>query len=119
MAKETAKDILRNEYLNFVSKALADNGEEVLEIASNAFCFPVVDKEGNDLFVRIKVEIPTGSKDEPFDGYALQEDYKIHLAEKAEKAKANAEKKARKIEKDKKQRALSEKIKSEKAKAKA
>lgn len=113
------KDLKRTEYLNLIEKALIDNGEEVLEIATNAFCFPIVDQDGNDLFIRVKVEVPTGSKDEPFDGYAMQEDYLLSLEKKREKEKAKAEQKAKKMERDKKQRELSAKIKAEKAKAKA
>ncbi len=113
------KELKRIEYMNLVRKALEDNGEQVLEIASNAYAFPIVDKDGNDLFIRVKVEIPKGSKDEPFDGYAMEEDYRLKQAEKAEKEKKKAAEKAKKVERDKKQRELSAKIKAEKEKAKS
>ena len=113
------KELKRVEYMEMVRKMLEENGEDVLEIATNAFAFPIVDKDGNDLFIRIKVEIPKGAKDEPFDGYALRDDFAMKRAEKAEKAKRQAEEKAKKIAKDKKQRELSAKIKAEKAKAKS
>ena len=113
------KEIKRNEYMELIEKALEANGEEVLKIGTNAFCFPIVDKDGNDLFIRVKVEIPKGSKDEPFDGYAMKEDFELKEAERAEKARKQAEAKARKMERDKKQRELSAKIKAEKEKAKA
>ena len=38
---------------------------------------------------------------EPYDGFELAEDYEMKLAEKERKAKENAEKKAKKIAKDK------------------
>ena len=113
------KEMKRVEYMELVKKALLENGEDVLEIASNAICFPIVDKDGNDLFIRIKVEVPKGSKDEPFDGYAMQDDYRLKVAEKAEKEKKKAAEKARKMERDKKQRELSAKIKAEKEKERA
>lgn len=117
MAKNL-KELVRVQYMNLVRSALEANGEDVLDIASNAFCFPVVDSEGNDLYIRVKVEIPKGSKDEPFDGYAMRDDYTLKCAEKAQKAEKAKAEKAKKIERDKKQREVAARIKAEKAKAK-
>lgn len=118
MAKNL-KEVVRVQYMNLVRSALEANGEDVLDIASNAFCFPVVDSEGNDLYIRVKVEIPKGSKDEPFDGYAMRDDYTLKCAEKAAKAEKAKAEKAKKIERDKKQREVAARIKAEKAKANA
>ena len=47
-------------------------------------------------------KIPTGANKgtEPYDGYAMAEEYEMKLKEKAEKAKRAAEAKAKKIAKD-------------------
>ena len=112
-SKKSLHDSLRAKYIERVSKFLADAGEEVLVTGSNEIALPCVDSEGNDEFIVITFKVPTGSRDgDAYDGYSMAEDFKMKSAEKAEKAKITAEKKAKKIAQDKKMR-------EEKAKAKA
>lgn len=112
-SKKSLHDALRAKYMERVSKFLADAGEEILVTGSNEIALPCVDSEGNDEFIVITFKVPTGSRDgDAYDGYSMAEDFKIKSAEKAEKAKIAAEKKAKKIAQDKKMR-------EEKAKAKA
>lgn len=81
-------------------KYFEDKGEDVGMISSNSFNMPIVvnDEEG---FAEIVVKI---TKDVGDDGYLKREAYSLSLAEKAEKAKAAAEKKAKKIAADTKRR---------------
>ena len=112
-SKKSLHDALRAKYIERVSKFLADAGEEVLVTGSNEIALPCVDSEGNDEFIVLTFKVPTGSRDgDAYDGYSMAEDFKIKSAEKAEKAKIAAEKKAKKIAQNKKMR-------EEKAKAKA
>lgn len=112
-SKKSLHNALRANYIERVSKFLADAGEEVLVTGSNEIALPCVDSEGNDEFIVITFKVPTGSRDgDAYDGYSMAEDFKMKSAEKAEKAKIAAEKKAKKIAQDKKMR-------EEKAKAKA
>ena len=112
-SKKSLHNALRAKYIERVSKFLADAGEEVLVTGSNEIALPCVDSEGNDEFVVITFKVPTGSRDgDAYDGYSMAEDFKIKTAEKAEKAKIAAEKKAKKI-------AQNKKMCEEKAKAKA
>ena len=112
-SKKSLHDALRVKYIERVSKFLADAGEEVLITGSNEIALPCVDSEGNDEFIVLTFKVPTGSRDgDPYDGYSIAEDFKMKSAEKAEKAKIAAEKKAKKIAQNKKMR-------EEKAKAKA
>ena len=112
-SKKSLHDALRAKYIERVSKFLADAGEEVLITGSNEIALPCVDSEGNDEFIVLTFKVPTGSRDgDPYDGYSIAEDFKMKSAEKAEKAKIAAEKKAKKIAQNKKMR-------EEKAKAKA
>ena len=71
--------------------------ENILKDITNYFT-----EKGGEWFARVKVEIPTGSRDdkEPFDGYALAEDYRVTNEEKEKKARENAEKKQKKIKRD-------------------
>ena len=113
ISKKSLHDALRAKYIERVSKFLADAGEEVLITGSNEIALPCVDSEGNDEFIVLTFKVPTGSRDgDPYDGYSIAEDFKMKSAEKAEKAKIAAEKKAKKIAQNKKMR-------EEKAKAKA
>ena len=78
-------------------------GEEVLVVKSNEIAIPVVGCEGNEDFIVINFKVPTGANKgtEPYDGYALAEDYVHNLAEKERKAEERKAEKARKIERDK------------------
>lgn len=76
-------------------------------IASNSFNFPVVE-DGEEGWVEIVVKV---TKDGGDDGYAKRDEYEMKCSERAEKAKVAAEKKAKKIAKDKADR---EKRKAEK-----
>ena len=80
-------DATRNFYLTAIAQALTAQGEQVLDIASNAICFPCVIEDGDE--------------------------WEFRKAEKAEKAKAKAAEKARKIERDRKAREV--KAKAEQA----
>lgn len=95
-------DALRNQYLNLITELLAGADEEVLRVKSNEIALPCVDAEGNDSYVVITVKVPTGSRDgDPYDGYGEAESYALACKQKAEKAEADAKKKAAKIAKDK------------------
>lgn len=120
-SKKSLHDALRAKYIERVSKFLADAGEEVLVTGSNEIALPCVDSEGNDEFIVITFKVPTGSRDgDAYDGYSMAEDFKMKTAEKAEKAKIAAERKAKKIARDKKMREEKAKAKAEhSAKAKA
>ena len=120
-SKKSLHDALRAKYIERVSKFLADAGEEVLVTGSNEIALPCVDDEGNDEFIVITFKVPTGSRDgDAYDGYSMAEDFKMKSAEKAEKAKIAAERKAKKIARDKKMREEKAKAKAEhSAKAKA
>lgn len=115
VSKKSLHEALRTSYMEKVYAALLDAGEEILRTASNEFAIPCVDSEGNDEFIVLTFKVPTGSRDgDPYDGYAVAEEYAMKAADKAVKAKEQAAKKAAKIAKDEANR----KAKAE-AKAKA
>ena len=107
MAKSTRKELrekLKSEYLEKVIESFSE--EEILRVGSNEIAIPVVDSEGNEDYIVIVVKIPTGSRldGEPYDGYAVAEDYAMKQEEKARKAeerKAKAEKDKAKREAEK------------------
>lgn len=100
-----AKDVLRNEYVEVIRKALGDLGEDVLQVKSNELSIPVVGQDGNEYYVNFTVKVPNGSRDgDAYDGYAEAEDYELKEKVKREKREAAAKKKAEKIAKDKARR---------------
>ena len=115
VSRKVEREIIRGEFLTKINEFLKLNGEEVLRVKSNEIAIPVVGCEGNEDFLVITFKVPTGANKgaEPYDGYAMAEEYELKLKDKAEKAKANAEKKAKKIAKDeeirKKKREMKEK----------
>lgn len=104
MSKKS-KETLKQKYYDLITKFLSEQGEDVLQIKSNEFCFPICDEEGNEEYIKIVVSIPTGKRNpdktvEPFDGYMEAEGYRIEQKAKKEKAEATAKKKAEKIRRD-------------------
>lgn len=103
-SRKALREMVKSQYMEMLVKMLSEQ-EDVGITGSNEFNFPVVDSEGNEDFVVIKVTIPTGSRDgEPYDGYGARNDWDIHLKEKAEKDAKSAADKAKKIERDSKAR---------------
>ena len=104
-SKKSLRDSLRARYMDYVRTALVGLGEDVLVVGSNEYAIPCVDTDGNDEFVVITVKVPTGSRDgDAYDGYAMAEEYRMKLVTKAERDKARAEAKAKKIAKDEERR---------------
>jgi hypothetical protein len=110
MTKAQLETALRNQFLTFVTEQVqASFDTDVLPVSASELAIPCLDAEGNEKFVLIKVSIPRGTRNgeggyDPYDGYAVAEDYAIDCQEKAQK-KADAEaKKQAKIARDQKAR---------------
>jgi hypothetical protein len=112
----TSRKVLREElkmyYLTNLITHYTEAGEEVLRIKSNEIAIPVVDREGNEDFIKIVVSIPTGANKgtEPFDAYELAEEYQMKVEEKAKKQIEAEEKKKKKIAQDEKRRSKEKEI---------
>ena len=103
MANKKEMETVRNEWVKKFYDFLDGIGEDVGYEKSNTLNIPVVGEEGGEYFVKIAVSVPTGGRDgEPYDGYAVREEYQMKIAEKAEKEKAKAEKKKKKTAKSEK-----------------
>lgn len=102
VSRKVEREIIRKSFLDKVSQFLAESGEEVLIVKSNEIAIPVVGCEGNEDFLVLTFKVPTGANKgtEPYDGYALAEDYVHNLAEKERKAEERKAEKARKIARD-------------------
>ena len=108
---------LKKRFFDVITKTLTEQGEEILQIDKATFCIPTLDAEGEEAWVRVKVDIPHGQRGgDAFDGYAEKENFLLEMRMKAEKNARIAEEKARKIERDKKRR---EQLKEQREKAKA
>ena len=103
VSRKVEREILREDYLQKIIDTFLNLDEDVLRVKSNEIAIPVVGCEGNEDFIVVTVKVPTGANKglEPYDGYEMAQDYEMKLAEKDRKAKENAEKKAKKIAKDK------------------
>lgn len=99
LMKLTNANSIRAKYLEALMNALGT--EDIGQIASNSFNFPVVAEDGEEGWVEVVIKVPKEGGDEGFD---KREEYKLKCAERVEKAKAKAEAKAKKIAYDKKVR---------------
>ena len=103
-SRKALRDAVKAQYMKQIMEMLGQQ-EDVGMTASNEFNFPVVDSEGNEDFIVVKLVIPTGTREgDPYDGYGARNDYEINQREKADKAKKAAEAKAKKIARDTKMR---------------
>lgn len=110
--RKELREKIKAHYVEVFAQMLHE--EDVLRVGSNEIAFPIVDEEGNEDFIVVTIKIPTGSRDgEPYDGYAMAQEYEMKLQAKAEKARIAKEKKAKKIEKDKKMREAKAKARAE------
>lgn len=102
VSRKIERELLRTDFLEKVSQFLYEGGEEVLRVKSNEIAIPVVGCEGNEDFIVINFKVPIGANKgtEPYDGYAVAEDYVHNLAEKERKAKERKAEKERKIKRD-------------------
>lgn len=104
MSKKT-NDALRQMYVGNLMEILAGMGEDPIRVNGSEIAIPVVDGDGEDNYVVFKVQVPTGSRDgDPYDPYALAQEYWMKKEQREARAKEDAEKKARKIARDQKAR---------------
>lgn len=109
----TKFDNVRNEVMAQVRAILDKMDYEVLITGTQELCVPIVGEENEEGFLVLTFKVPKGSRDgDPYDGYAVAEEFQMKQKAKAEKAEASAKKKAEKIKRD-------EEIRRKKAEAKA
>lgn len=110
MTKAQLENKLRNTYLDLIREMVAKEIEtDALTVSASELAIPCLDEEGNEKFVLIKVSIPRGTRNgeggyDPYDGYAVAEDYALDCKEKAQKKEDAEAKKQAKIAKDQKAR---------------
>lgn len=115
MSKASMETAIRNTMLENIMKMIdSEYATDALPVSASEIAVPVVDEEGNEKFALIKVSIPRGTRNgdggyTPYDGYAAAEDYKLDLADKADKARAREEKKERAV-KEKERKAKARKV---------
>ena len=96
MSKASLETEIRNQVLQTIIDAV-NPISDILPVSASELALPVVDSEGNEKFAVIKVTIPRGERDGnggyiPYDGYAAAEDWKLVLADRADKAAKRKEK---------------------------
>ena len=118
--KKVLHEEIRAKYMAMLSNYLTEQNEEVLVVGSNEIAIPCLDSEGNDEYMVITFKVPTGSRDgDAYDGYSMAEDYAMKVREQAEKAEKAKAEKEKKIAKDKAMREQKAKAKAEREAAKA
>lgn len=115
MSKASMETAIRNQMLENIKKMIdSEYATDALPVSASEIAVPVVDEEGNEKFALIKVSIPRGTRNgdggyTPYDGYAAAEDYKLDLADRADKVRAREEKKER-AAKEKERKAAAKKV---------
>lgn len=88
MGKQNLDNAIRNEYIKTIIDFFSDTMNiDALRTNASEIAIPVVDAEGTEKFVLIKVSVPRGSRNgrggyEPYDGYAAAEEYRFDLENK-------------------------------------
>jgi hypothetical protein len=112
-SQKALNDEIKANYFEKVWDFLSELGEDVIKVKSNEIAFPVVDSEGGEKSVVIVIKVPTGANKgtEPYDPYAMGEEYELKEKAKREKAEKVAKAKAEKIAKDKLRREKEKELK--------
>jgi len=100
ISNKVERDIARESVISKALELFASEYDDVMLIESNQFCFPLVGVNGTELYGRVTISIPTGTKGEPFNGYELAQDYVFRCEEAEAKAKEREAEKAKKIKKE-------------------
>lgn len=101
VSRKALAEEIKARYFEGLAATFVSQDLEVLKVGSAEMAIPVLDKNGNEEWLVVTLKVPTGSRDgDAYDGYALAQEYSAKQIEKAEKAKAAAEKKAAKVAKD-------------------
>jgi hypothetical protein len=113
-SQKALNDEIKVNYFEKVWDFLSELGEDVIKVKSNEIAFPVVDSEGGEKSVVIVIKVPTGANKgtEPYDPYAMGEEYELKEKAKREKAEKVAKAKAEKIAKDKIRREKEKELKA-------
>ena len=115
MSKASLETEIRNHILTAITETLSKLYDtDVMPVSASELTIPVLDSEGNEKFALIKVSIPRGTHNgdggyEPYDGYAAYEDWKLVLADKADK-EAKRKEKAERTEKEKERKRAARKV---------
>ena len=118
MSMASMETAIRNDFISNISGFIEDwRGTDALQVSASEIAIPVVDEEGNEKFVLIKISVPRGTRNgdgtyTPYDGYAAAEDYRLDLADKADKKRAREEKKEREIKEKERKRKAKETIRA-------
>lgn len=100
---KTKFDGIRTNIMESVKNLFTDY--DVLQTGSQELCLPIVGEDNEEGYLVITFKVPKGARDgDPYDGYAMAEEYKMKCKEKARKAEESAKKKAEKVAKDKARR---------------
>lgn len=97
--KAQLENKLRGDFLEKVRNMVTKEMEtDALSVGAGDIAIPVVDEEGNEKFILVKVSIPRGTRDGdggyiPYDGY---EAHTAYIEEQESKAQEKAVKKAMK-----------------------
>ena len=113
-SQKVLNDEIKSLYFTKVKEMLEGLGEDVIQVKSNEIASPVVDSEGNEKSVVIVIKVPTGANKgtEPYDPYAMGEEFQLKEKLKKEKAEKMAKAKAEKIAKDNARREKEKEIKA-------
>ena len=101
-SQKALNDEIKAKYFDKIWSFLEELGEEVIKVKSNEIAFPIVDSEGGEKSVVVVIKVPTGANKgtEPYDPYAMGEEYELKERAKKDKAEKLAKAKAEKIAKD-------------------
>ena len=89
MTKAQLETAIRNRFLSFIAQTISQEMEiDALPVSASELAIPCLDDEGNEKWALVKVSIPRGTRNgaggyDPYDGYAVAEDYALDCKEKA------------------------------------
>lgn len=118
MATQAMERMVREQVFSIINPILEQAlGADILEVSASEIAVPILDAEGNEIYVKVKVSVPRGKRDDdnkyiPYDGYEEHEAWEIVKKERAEKKEASQRKAEQKKEEAERKRNAKKTIKS-------
>lgn len=92
-----------NDAIETILPALEEKYDKAILTGPGEYVWPILDKEGNEIYLRIKISIPRARRNgDSYDPFTLAEDYAAELKEREEKARLREERE--KLKREEKER---------------
>lgn len=107
----------RNRIMDIIAPVLErELGTDVLQVGVGEYALPILDMEGNEIYIKIAITVPRGNRDGggsyiAYNGYEAHEEYMADVEFKAQQKREKEAEKARKAAEKERTKAAKKSVK--------